>query len=281
MTEYHTSCGPIAHHSQIKAEVLSTGSCNGTRRYPRHIQFFHSIPSFPYSPNHPNVIVKITTSTAASALCNTSPTLPSSISTTRYCGDRGQMHLETQPETSLHKALGHKHQHHSSESSLLHSDLENINEDNGDLGGGGQAGRQAGQWWRWDHGQWEQLKADIINTHKTHARLTTINKLLLLQNQGHQENSYEGEGINFTHRVCILAHHYELHGQLLRAGGAIRETQSSTMNTFRMLHTNGCWIYQPEKSAQDGSARHLWRTICPYWASTRTLSWNGQQGNGL
>ena len=143
MTEYHTSCGPIAHHSQIEAEVLSTGSCNGTRRYPRHIQFFHSIPSFPYSPNHPNVIVKITTSTAASALCNTSPTLPSSISTTRYCGDRGQMHLETQPETSLHKALGHKHQHHSSESSLLHSDLENINEDNGDLGGGGQAGRQA------------------------------------------------------------------------------------------------------------------------------------------
>ena len=55
------------------------------------------------------------------------------------------MHLETQPETSLHKALGHKHQHHSSESSLLHSDLENINEDNGDLGGGGQAGRQAGR----------------------------------------------------------------------------------------------------------------------------------------
>ena len=75
----------------------------------------------------------------------------------------------------------------------------------------------------------EQLKDDIINAHKKHAKLTTINQLLLLRNfstlrikgirrmAASQEIAWqwhEGEGVHFTRRVCILAHHYQVYEQL-------------------------------------------------------------------
>ncbi|KAI9435017.1 hypothetical protein BJY52DRAFT_1230983, partial [Lactarius psammicola] len=75
----------------------------------------------------------------------------------------------------------------------------------------------------------EQLKDDIINAHKKHARLTSMNQLLLLRNFatlrikgiGRMAASHdiarqwhEGEGIHFARRVRILARHYQLYEQL-------------------------------------------------------------------
>ncbi len=75
----------------------------------------------------------------------------------------------------------------------------------------------------------EQLKGDIVNAHKKHARLTTMHKLLLLCNFatlqikgiGRMAASWEiarqwhdGEGTHFACRVCVLARHYQLYEQL-------------------------------------------------------------------
>ncbi len=78
---------------------------------------------------------------------------------------------------------------------------------------------------------WEQLKDNIVNTHKKHARLTTMNQLFLLHNFAtlqikgvgrmavsqeitQQWHEGEGEGTHFAHQVHILARHYQVYEQL-------------------------------------------------------------------